>query len=244
MAILPGILIAYLIYRMDKFEKEPPVHLICCFLLGMLATVPSMYLEYLGAELGWEESSNVILLLCFSIVIVGLSEEITKYLFLLAYPYPRSFFNEPMDGIIYAVMIGMGFATLENVLYADRYGMDVIIIRAFTAVPAHGIFAVISGYFVGLAKFNPDYQRQYLALGLVVPVLIHGMYDFFIIQEYYEWMMGLATLILAVSAYWGWTMIVQHQKNSPFKNPEIEVANNTVDTSAITDDIIEDMTNE
>ena len=56
------------------------------------------------------------------------------------------------DGIVYAVMIGMGFATLENIIYASRFGLETTLFRAFTAVPAHGVFAAIMGYYIGVGK--------------------------------------------------------------------------------------------
>lgn len=54
----------------------------------------------------------------------------------------------------------MGFATLENLMYVLKFaemgrGMEVGISRMFLSVPAHGTFAVIMGYFIGKAKFNP-----------------------------------------------------------------------------------------
>ena len=160
----------------------------------------------------------------FAIFIVALSEEIVKFLVLILYPYGQKFFNEPMDGIIYAVMISMGFATVENLLYADRFGLETTITRAFTAVPAHAVFAIISGYFVGLSKFNPAQKIKYLLLAFSLPILIHGIYNFFILQNLYEWMMGLAIFVLGVSAFFAWQFIKKHQDDSPFKNPPLESA--------------------
>ena len=217
-AIVPGLTIAFLIYKTDKFEKEQPFHLIVSFVLGMLMTIPAMYLEEYGTYFNWENSENLGLVFLFSTFVVGFSEEITKYVALTAYPYWQKFFNEPMDGIIYATMIGMGFATVENLLYANSYGLETILVRAFTAVPAHGVFAIISGYYVGLAKFRPKRRAQYLVLGIVLPMLLHGIYDFFILQNRFEWMMSFATLTLLFCGYWGWILIKKHQDNSPF-NP-------------------------
>ncbi len=225
-AVIPGLLIAFFIYRMDKFEKESPLHLLISFVLGMLATIPSMYMEEIGARLGWETSDNMGLIFLFAVLVVGFSEEITKYIALLAYPFPSRFFNEPLDGIIYAVMIAMGFATVENLMYADRFGLETILIRAFTAVPVHAVLAVFCGYYMGLAKFNPQKRWKYLALALVYPVFLHGLYDFFIIQESYEWLMVFATLTLYISAYFSWQLIKKHQNISPFKGNDIA----TVDT--------------
>jgi len=218
LAILPALIICYAIYRVDKFDKESHWQLIICFVLGMLVTYPAMKLEEIGQIYGLEDSTNFWLLLVLSYIVVGLSEELTKFLALMFYAYPRKEFNEPLDGIVYAVMIAMGFATLENILYADQYGYSTTIIRAFTAVPAHAVFAVFMGYYVGLAKFNKPKRFSLIATGLFIAVFIHGTYDFFILQEYYDWLMGFATLTLTVSIYFSIRLIRLHQNNSPFKN--------------------------
>jgi len=251
LAVIPGLLISYLIYRMDKFEKEPPLHLVLCFVAGMLITVPAMFLEEQGAKFGWEESGSLFWIAMFAVFIVALSEEIMKFLVLILYPYQQKFFNEPMDGIIYAVMISMGFATVENLLYADRFGLETTITRAFTAVPAHAVFAIISGYFVGLAKFNPEKKIKYLSLAFSLPILIHGIYNFFILQNLYEWMMGIAIFVLGVSAFFAWQFIRKHQDDSPFKNPPLETAaTNSAPTISATsktetdDEIMDDILDE
>ncbi len=216
-ATIPGLLLAYLIYRLDKYDREPRKHLVICFLLGILTTYPALKLEELGASYGFDRPDHFGYLILFAFFIVGLSEELVKYVCLMLYAYPKRDFDEPADGIVYAMMIGMGFATLENILYALRYGFDTTIVRAFTAVPAHGIFAVYMGYFVGLAKFDARNRNKYLLLGLFIPVFIHGLYDFFIIQEYLEWLMVFAVIVLLIGAYFGYHLIVQHVENSPFK---------------------------
>lgn len=243
-AVIPGLVIAFFVYRMDKFEKESPLHLVLSFVLGMLATLPSMYLEKLGTHLGWEQSGNIGLIFLFAFLVVGFSEEITKYISLLIYPFPSRFFNEPFDGIIYAVMIAMGFATVENLMYADRFGLETILVRAFTAVPAHAVFAIFSGYYVGLAKFDKVKRWKYLALGILVPIFLHGLYDFFILQESHEWLMVMATLTLYVSAYFSWKLIKRHQRNSPFNNINDTAIISPDAYDGFTDAVIEDMNGE
>ncbi len=253
-AIAPGLLICYTIYRIDKFDKESYWQLISCFILGMLATIPAMKLEAIGESYGLEDSSDLGLLLLLSYGVVGFSEEIVKFLVLMIFGYPRKEFNEPLDGIVYAVMVGMGFATLENIIYADRFGMETILLRAFTAVPAHAVFAVMMGYYVGLAKFDKKQRTKLIVTGLLIAIFIHGTYDFFILQEYYDWLMGFATLTLFVSIYFSIKLIKLHQINSPF-NDDLIVQKNNINTSdvedaqiiepevddAFIDDIIEDM---
>ena len=201
LAILPGLLICYFIYRIDKYDKESHWHLILAFILGMVITIPAMKLEEWGESFGFEESTSFWMLLTLSFLVVGFCEEIVKFLTLLIYAYPQKSFNEPLDGIVYAVMIAMGFATLENLIYADRFGLETTLLRAFTAVPAHGVFSVFMGYYLGLAKFKKKQRYGLILLGLIVLFFYMVLYDFFILQEYYDWLMGFATLTLFVSMF-------------------------------------------
>lgn len=92
--------------------------------------------------------------------VVALIEEFSKYIFVRFYSQPKKYFNEPFDGIVYAVMVSMGFAAIENIAYVSQGGMGTAIVRAFTAVPAHATFAVLMGYFMGLAKFAPSKSKN------------------------------------------------------------------------------------
>lgn len=218
-AIFPGILICYFIYRMDRYEKESPLNLYLSFLMGMVITLPVLKLEEWSHRVGLENNEQFWLTLISSFIIVALSEELIKLAALLSYPFRQSFFNEPIDGIIYSVMIAMGFATLENVLYAYRYSIETILLRAVTAVPAHAAFAVIMGYFAGKARFtaDPRRRRRLLLTALFFPVAIHGTYDFFILQELYDWLILLAVPVLSVSIYFALRLLREHQEGSPFR---------------------------
>ncbi len=80
--------------------------------------------------------------------VIGFSEEFSKFLGVRLYAYNKKSFDEPLDGIVYSVMVGMGFATFENVLYVLKYaemgmGMEVGLDRMFLSVQvAHGTFGV------------------------------------------------------------------------------------------------------
>ena len=79
----------------------------------MLSAVPALGLQIFAAKLGLDPSENLGYLLLDVFIIVALSEELVKFIMLMAYPYKRPFFNEPMDGIVYTIMVGMGFAVVE-----------------------------------------------------------------------------------------------------------------------------------
>lgn len=216
LAIAPGLLISLYIYFRDEYEKEPRKYLIVCFLLGILSTVPAIYMEKYGQSLGFTIPADLITTAIFAFGVVGFSEEFVKFCALRLYIYPKRAFNEPFDGIVYAMMIGMGFATLENILYAN-YGLETTIVRAFTAVPAHAAFAVIMGYYVGLAKFAGARQMRYLLQGLIGAVVLHGAYDFFLFQKNYPGLAVLTVVTLIIGIGLSRRMIQIHQENSPFK---------------------------
>lgn len=221
-AVLPGLVICWYIYRMDKYEKEPPLPLLLTFLLGVAITYPVLRIETWASSLPEVGTKSLGATLFSSFIVVALSEEGVKYLALLIFPYRAAFYNEPMDGIVYAIMISMGFATLENVLYAGQFGMETTLLRAFTAVPAHAAFAVFMGYFCGLAKFavSSRKRKSLLLLGFLSPYMIHGIYDFFILQEAYDKLVVLALAVLGISLFLARELLLVQQENSPFKEEE------------------------
>lgn len=216
-AILPGILICLLIYFLDKHEKEGYVPLLITFGLGMLSAIPAVGLQMLADRMGFDATRNLGFLLIYVFIIVAFSEELVKLVMMLVYPLPQPFFNEPMDGIVYSIMVGMGFAVVENVIYAYNYGIETVMVRAFTAVPAHAIFAVFMGYFIGLSKFHQSRKWALIGFGFFLAVVIHGIYDFFILQQYYEWLMAFGLVTVIIGSYLSWLLIKDHRDNSPFK---------------------------
>jgi GNAT superfamily N-acetyltransferase len=80
-------------------------------------------------------------------------------------------------------MTGMGFATLENIMYVQQFGMETGFLRMFLSVPAHASFGVLMGYFAGKAKFDRPNSSRLLARGLFWAVLFHGLFDFFLFLQ-------------------------------------------------------------
>lgn len=221
LAVFPGLFLSWYIWWRDKHEREPHKYLIACFIFGMLSTIPAVFLEIYGQSLGYGAGPDIINTLIFAVVVVGFSEEFSKFLFLRYYIFPKEEFCEPMDGIVYAVMVSMGFATLENILYVfdtEKGGMQTAILRMLLSVPGHAAFAVIMGYFVGLAKFARGSRLGYLAAGLILSSLVHGLYDFFLFQQM-DKALAIFTLITFVAAIiMSRFMIHWHVENSPHKD--------------------------
>ncbi|MGB4842931.1 MAG: PrsW family glutamic-type intramembrane protease, partial [Ferruginibacter sp.] len=181
LAIAPGIAICLFIYLKDKYNKEPLGLLILSFLLGVLSIIPAIFIQLAFTKpLEQFMGEGILYTAVFSYIIVGLSEEGSKFLALRSVPYRRKAFDDPFDGIVYSIMVGMGFATLENIGYVLQHGLGTGILRMFLSVPAHATFAVLMGYHVGLAKFDPVNRKKYMILAIFWPVLFHGTFDFFL----------------------------------------------------------------
>lgn len=89
------------------------------------------------------------------------------------------YFDEHVDGIVYAVCIGLGFAAMENIGYVAMEEDDwltVAIARALLAVPGHYAFAVLMGYYYSIYHFI-DHSWETRIKILLVPILAHGIYD-------------------------------------------------------------------
>jgi RsiW-degrading membrane proteinase PrsW (M82 family) len=216
----PGLAIAIFIFWKDKLDPEPRRLLIRAFFLGCLSVLPAIGLNmFLKTVLNVKVSESMFETFTYAFFVVGLAEELSKFLFLRYNLFLRSEFDEPYDGITYAVMIAMGFATLENFMYVNRASnaYDVAWLRAFTAVPAHATFAIAMGYFTGLAKFNREKRFSYLIKGLIVAILMHGFYDFLLMQKNFPQIAIGAFVSVAISVYFSMKAIRLHQEISPHK---------------------------
>lgn len=183
--ILPPILIVVIFVISDKFQ-EPNRAIIKVFIFGILITIPA----FIANTFLYETYKNYYFInksLSESFLSAAAIEEGLKFLILYFIVYKMNEFNEPMDGIVYGVCASLGFATLENIYYVVylNFGSDpmlIAILRTFTAIPAHGIFGVIMGYF--FMKYSYVSKQKNLFLSFLIPYLLHGFYNYFIISHF------------------------------------------------------------
>ncbi len=191
LSIVPALLLAAVLWRSDVVMREPLDKLAVTFLLGFLfagfaATVNSAFqpaffsLGGLGAVL-------------FFYLIVGPVEETVKWLAIRLHAYRSDEFNAVIDGAIYGAMAGLGFAAIENTIYITRDYLQMAgttgaatmaasttfqtaAVRTF-AGPGHVIYSAFAGYYLGLAKFNPEHRGPIVVKGLLIAAFIHATYN-------------------------------------------------------------------
>lgn len=216
-ALSPGLAIALHIYLKDRHEREPLGLLIASFFYGVLSTIITLVISLPLNVIIELKDDDVVHQFANAFFKVALVEEFSKFIFLRFILYYNKNFNEPFDGIVYAVMIGMGFATLENILYVFQFGMATGFLRMFTAVPAHASFAILMGYFVGKAKFSNQARLINVFIGLFVATLFHGLYDYFWFISFLPglWIGAIASLLTGL--YFSIKAIRLHDQISPFR---------------------------
>lgn len=218
-ALAPVLVIIFYINIKDKFEKEPKKLLIYNFLLGAVVSILISTILYLLYDFTLPALDDYSISQQFfkAFFVVAFIEEFSKYIIVRYYSQPKKDFNEPFDGIIYAVMVSMGFAAIENIMYVFQGGLQTALLRAFTAVPAHAMFGVLMGYFMGKAKFSNNKVKWNL-IGLLTAILFHGAYDFFLFINFIPGISIGAFISLGLGIYFSKKAIKLHQQNSFFKN--------------------------
>jgi RsiW-degrading membrane proteinase PrsW (M82 family) len=180
LAIAPGLAICLYIFLKDIYNKEPKRILFSSFFLGCFTVIPPYYIEN---SLRPMLDNSFLQTGIWAFGVVALSEELSKFTVLRYYCYTRKSFDEPLDGIVYSVMVSMGFATIENINYVLIYGYNTAFVRMFLSVPAHATFGVVMGYFVGKAKFDSRNSFRYMLTGIFWAVFFHGAFDFFLFLQ-------------------------------------------------------------
>lgn len=216
-AIAPVCIIILYIYIKDKYEKEPKRLLLLSFISGAIVSIVITTILYSGFDyfLPLKNHFSIQQQLVKAFFVVGLTEEFSKYVIVRYVSQPRKAFNEPFDGIIYAVMVSMGFAATENIMYVIQGGYEVAIVRAFTAVPAHAAFAILMGYYMGKAKFS-NHRILLNFTGLFLAIFFHGTYDFFLFIDYIPGVWLGAFISLLIGLFLSRKAIQKHQDASKF----------------------------
>lgn len=178
---LPGLFWLWFYYKKD-LHPEPLRWVFKIFLWGMLATVPAILLEVFFEFFTslYLEPGTIGYVAVTTFVIVAPVEEYLKYLVVKRTVYKTAVFDEKIDGVIYCIAAGLGFATFENILAAIGSGGSIVVARAVTATLLHAVASGLVGFYLGQAKFRPQKAKRYIAIGLTLGIIVHGLYNFVI----------------------------------------------------------------
>ncbi|MCT9097698.1 PrsW family intramembrane metalloprotease [Haloarchaeobius sp. HME9146] len=188
-SVVPAFLLAGAIWYGNPTMREPVWPLSVTFLLSVLfasfAATLNSALQPLVTALPF------VGMVVFFFLVVGPIEETVKWLAVRLHAYRGDDFDAVIDGAVYGAVAGLGFATIENALYISKVLFDsgtialsggfgqmlsVATQRAFVG-PGHVLYSAIAGYYLGLAKFNPDDRGPIVVKGLLIAAGIHATYN-------------------------------------------------------------------
>lgn len=184
--ILPPLALIIYIWVLDRIEREPPGLIIKTMIFGALSAFLAIALESVGEYiLEYIELDGIVYLIVFNFLVVAGSEEFSKRLAMKLAVWKNPNFNFRFDAVVYSVASALGFAAFENILYMVSYGTEIALSRL---IPTHSICGLFMGYYLGIAKtaeLDGDMRARslYMKLSLIIPVLIHGFYDFCLSTE-------------------------------------------------------------
>jgi RsiW-degrading membrane proteinase PrsW (M82 family) len=198
-------------YYKDRHLPEPVGHLAFTFLLGIAAAWIStaLYsgLGFVGLrfDAGYLADTSTWGLLAYSVLAIGPIEELAKLLPFLLVVLRFKEFDEPMDGIIYASFIGLGYAAIENWQYLEYLTTTEALARGFASPVIHILFASIWGHWIGRAYVAGRSIVPATLASLAVAASLHGLYDFVVILNAHFALPIAALLILTL---WLWRLKV------------------------------------
>jgi len=183
-AAVPSVLWLGYFYLQDRNEPEPKQLVFGVFILGAFVAAPlanfaASVLPAGGAALDPLSMHRI----ATNILVIGLVQEMSKYVVVRYSIYHHAEFDEPMDGIIYMMAAGIGFATAQNYRHLASLGGSVVLSQAAmnTVVNtlAHACFAGVLGYALGSAKFSeapPVARGANLFGGLCAAAVLNGVF--------------------------------------------------------------------
>jgi RsiW-degrading membrane proteinase PrsW (M82 family) len=181
-ALLPAIVILVYIYKQDKFP-EPKKIVFKTFLFGCATVLDIDLLIPVFDHFSEENFKGNTYYFFDSFIRAGFLEEFFKSVVIIFFCTRKSVFDEPMDGIVYGVAASLGFAAYENIDYVRYFAektsiLDISLIRTFSAVPMHALCGVMMGFLISLSIFSKKNNYLFLVLSILIPVGMHGLYNF------------------------------------------------------------------
>lgn len=209
----PGLFWLWFFLRHDKIRPEPRRLIALTFLLGCISTLPAGLGNYLfGADSLLEGSPQLLSVVTAMTFVVGPVEELCKFGAVRLGPYRSLYFDEPVDGLVYASAASLGFASLENLVYVLQYGAEVMIIRAPLSTVGHLAFGSIWGYALGKYYISGGRRRSLLLGSLALAAGTHALFNVLV----FAFPLGAVALTL-FGGFWSLLAVRRGQKDSPFR---------------------------
>jgi RsiW-degrading membrane proteinase PrsW (M82 family) len=216
LALVPLAIVLLGVRWIDRWEPEPRLLLVIAFLWGATASIVIALVVDIGTSNLYAAGGADVNMTVFlqSTVQAPIVEEFGKGLgILLIYLVARRYFDGPVDGIVFAALVGGGFAFTENIQYfaiqiAESGRLDVAVgeiffIRGILSPFAHVMFSAFTGFFIGLAARKGTALGGILMffVGLVPAILLHAFWNgvLFFIYDFYGYYLVVQVPLFAIA---------------------------------------------
>ncbi len=221
------VMLAWLFYlrRIDIYEPEKWKYIILLFVLGVLFSDLTFLLSDLNTiYFGFTLNGTIWNDLLYSIIGIGVIEELVKIIPVILLLKYSNAINEPVDYIVYGSISALGFAFAENLLYFNNYGPQIIVGRALTAVVFHMFLTSLAAYGLMLDNYRSGKLiKGNFLLFFLSAAIIHGLYDFWLINPMVIKFSLLSMVILVFCFAVFNTLITNALNNSEFYDEEIHL---------------------
>jgi RsiW-degrading membrane proteinase PrsW (M82 family) len=205
--------IGYFHYK-DRLRPEPALNLVLSYALGFASGLACFAFYGVLAKAGIAADLPDLLVrttplqfFSYSVVFIGLVEELFKFIpFILAVARFKAF-DEPIDGIVYAAALAVGFAGFENLGYLRHLEGLAFWGRAVASPLTHTVFSSVWGYAVARAILRRRSVVFASIAGLALAGLAHGLFDYLTYSPSLRILS--AFLILAI---WAWGILKLEKK--------------------------------
>jgi len=178
LTISPLLAVLLYVYLKYRFPEGYFKLLFKSYFWGVLSSLIAGIFFFTAYKLSYIELKNLRRILFFSFIIIGLGQELGKFLVLRYLILPSKYFKSPVDGVIYSLMISFGAISIFNIATIVIYpGYDMGTLISSTIISM--VYAVIMGFFVGLGKTRKNRLIDSLS-GLFGAIFFHGVYEFII----------------------------------------------------------------
>jgi len=203
--IAPALFWLGYLYFKDRIQPEPFQTTGITYILGIFSAIIVIQIFKVLPLVGIPEDPSALMetnrlkFLFYSIGITGFIEEFCKFVLFFFIVLRFKFFDEEIDGIIYASIIALGFASYENARYLVYMEGLELFGRAFASPLTHAIFSSIWGYTVGIAWLESRSVLKASVLGIALASICHGLFNFLTTSPALR--VGASILILII---WIW----------------------------------------
>ncbi len=213
----PMIFLAWLVYWIDRWEKEPLRLLGGVFLWGALVAAGGAFVinSVMGLSINLFTHSHALTELATGSVVAPVVEELLKALaVLLVFLIKHDEFDTILDGVVYAAVAALGFAATENTLYIYRDGflaagyagmLSMVFVRVVLVGWQHPFYTAFTGIGLATARLSRRREVQLAApvFGLLLAIIFHALHNLFAVS-----LTGFSGFVAGTIFDWtGWTFM-------------------------------------